>query len=263
MISAPFIIDTFTEKKGAGNPTAVCIVEGSATDAQLLTVAAKLQLPVTAFVMLPSYDQHSFYIRYFTTITEIPACGHATLAAAKLMLGKTAASSIKFKTISNIEIIAVEENDIVWLDYPFYVLKEYLPEEGLLSSMDIKSYVSAGICEELESLFIELDDPILLRKISPSYHLMVKSNPHIKEVVITSRSDDPRYDFLLRSFCPWIGIDEDPVTGSVHSILAGFWEQRLGKKNLFAYQASPEGGEVYTQSLGTKVRLGGKTVMIT
>lgn len=81
-------------------------------------------------------------------------------------------------------------------------------------------------------------------------------------MVITSLSDDKRYDFLLRSFCPWIGIDEDPVTGSVHSVLAGFWEERLGKKSLTAYQASFRGGEVFVKSFAEKVELGGKSVIV-
>ncbi len=73
---------------------------------------------------------------------------------------------------------------------------------------------------------------------------MTKADTSIIEVVVTSISDTPEYDFLLRSFCPWIGIDEDPVTGSVHTVLAGFWKERLGKEQLKAYQASARGGEI-------------------
>ena len=67
---------------------------------------------------------------------------------------------------------------------------------------------------------------------------------------------------LLRSFCPWIGIDEDPVTGSVHAVLAGFWKARLGKNELTAYQASDRGGEVFLKAFDNTVQIGGKAITI-
>ena len=52
------------------------------------------------------------------------------------------------------------------------------------------------------------------------------------------------YDFLSRFFGPWAGIDEDPVTGSAHSILGPYWARRLGKKALTARQCSCRGGDL-------------------
>jgi PhzF family phenazine biosynthesis protein len=170
--------------------------------------------------------------------------------------------ALYFTTIHNLKIKAVWENDIVWLSYPVYSLNQYVPEKELMKSLGLSRYLSAGICVELETLFIELENATTLKAINPDYALLIKSNTEIKEVVITSVSDESQYDFMLRSFCPWIGIDEDPVTGSVHSVLAAFWKVRLGKEMLTAYQASSRGGEVFVKSFEERVELGGKSVVV-
>jgi len=256
-----FIIDAFTSVPYRGNPTAVCFVNDGTNSNEFLLIAAELNLPVTAFIVTTKYKDE-FKIRYFTSTTEIPACGHATLAAARILFEEHSVKAVYFTTIHDIKIKALWENDTVWLSYPVYTMKQYVLEKELMKSLGLHRYLSAGICVELETLFIELDDAITLKSVNPDYALLIKSNTDIKEVVITSLSDESRYDFMLRSFCPWIGIDEDPVTGSVHSVLAGFWKARLGKDVLSAYQASSRGGEVFVKSFEDHVELGGKSVIV-
>lgn len=257
-----FLIDTFTAEKDKGNPTAVCLLYSPMAPGNMQSIAKELAVPVTAFVELTDEPAAITPIRYFTGITEIPACGHATLAAAEVVLKLSAAEKATFKTIAGIAIEVKRVDGVIVLTYPRYHLKEITVPEGVLQSLSLPQYASAGFCAELETLFIELESAALLRSIQPDYKQMVQGSNDIKEVVITSASDDERYDFLLRSFCPWIGIDEDPVTGSVHSVLAGFWKQRLGKQQLKAYQASARGGELYVTGYDDKVELGGKTVIV-
>ncbi|MGL1889849.1 MAG: PhzF family phenazine biosynthesis protein [Reichenbachiella sp.] len=57
-----------------------------------------------------------------------------------------------------------------------------------------------------------------------------------------AKSEDFEYDFYSRCFCPWIGINENPVTGAAHSVLAKYWGDKLGKKKMKTYQASKRGG---------------------
>ncbi len=260
MPGSVFIIDTFTSVPFRGNPTAVCFVNEGTNDNELLSIAAELNLPVTAFI-IKTTNKEEFKIRYFTSTTEIPACGHATLAAARILFNQYPEEALYFITIQNLKIEAVWEKGIGWLSYPVYTLKHYKPESDLMKSLGLSSYLSAGICNELETLFIELEDATMLRAVNPDYSLLVKSNTDIKEVVITSVSDESGFDFMLRSFCPWIGIDEDPVTGSVHSVLAGFWKERLGKDILTAYQASSRGGEIFVKAFEERVALGGNSVI--
>jgi predicted PhzF superfamily epimerase YddE/YHI9 len=67
-------------------------------------------------------------------------------------------------------------------------------------------------------------------------------------------------DFVSRYFVPAAGIPEDPVTGSTHCVLIPYWSKRLGKRELFARQISPRGGELFCEDRGERVRIGGHAV---
>lgn len=256
------LIDTFTSEKFKGNPTSVCYLENNITTKLMHSIAKEISVPVTAFI-IPKRIDTSYKLRYFTTKEEIPACGHATLASAEVIFKRTNDNAkISFQTIEDIIIDCNKKEEIVYMTYPKYDMIDYKVSNKTLNSLGIKNYNTVGFCKELETLFIEIDNAKLLRRINPNYNLLKESSNELKEVVITSISDIDEFDFLLRSFCPWIGIDEDPVTGSVHSVLAGFWKTKLNKTHLCAYQASERGGEVYLTSYETKVELGGKSTIV-
>lgn len=256
-----FILDTFTEEEFKGNPTAVCLTEKPLASSLMHSIAKELRFPVTAFVeQVVAVTQYP--IRYFTITGEIPACGHATLAAARVIMDSLLEERTQFTTIEGLGIDVLIENDIVYMYYPKYSIEPGDITPGLLQGLGLEKFLAAGFCKELETVFIEIADASQLRKITPDHKWMMKTNPFIKEVVVTSVSDNSRYDFLLRSFCPWIGIDEDPVTGSVHSVLAHYWKDRLGKYDMLAFQASERGGEVYVKALEDRVLIGGKTVVV-
>jgi len=71
-------------------------------------------------------------------------------------------------------------------------------------------------------------------------------------------------DFVSRAFGPWAGVDEDPVTGSSHAVLAPYWQQRLGiaGRPLRARQCSPRGGEMACDVQRDSVQLHSKAVIV-
>src|SRR5262249_15581265 len=109
-------------------------------------------------------------------------------------------------------------------------------------------------------LFVELANSATLRALRPDFTRLAEIDA--RGIIVTSRSDDDRYDFLSRFFAPGSGIDEDPVTGSAHCSLGPYWGNRLGKTALSAYQASPRGGEVQVRLANERVILGGKAVTV-
>ena len=255
------IIDTFTSIPFKGNPTAVCQATDNLDDDSMLSIAAEFNFPVTAF--LKQTDERALEIRYFTPIIEIPACGHATLAAAKFLLDcSPGLKRVSFKTITGIIIEANIESSRIYLSYPVYHLKPFDIPPDLSRSVGVSDFINCGYSIELESLFLEVESSSIVRSIEPDYEKMKESTDEIKEIVIMSPSEDQKYDFVLRSFCPWIGINEDPVTGSIHSVLGPFWQKRLGKHSMTAYQASTRGGEVFVRVNDQHVELGGESVIV-
>ena len=242
MLIKTYLLDSCTNQPFNGNPTPICILPHDFHEKVLQPIATELNQPVTVFILKETKEHYK--IRYFTSTTEIPSCGHGTLAAAKLLNVIDGTEKIEFITSAGLRIPVKIESGLACIEYPVFKLHETKVSKNILSALGIEKYVYAGITTELEMLMIELDDPSLLRKLKPDFTRLLNSDSAVKEVVITSISDRPGHDFLLRSFCPWIGIDEDPVTGSVHSSLAMFWKNKLGKNQLKAYQASARGGEI-------------------
>src|SRR5690606_6307978 len=96
--------------------------------------------------------------------------------------------------------------------------------------------------KDLDMLLIEVEDKKTLTGLCPDFRKAKEITGRIKEVVVTTRSKEKEFDFYSRCFCPWIGIDEDPVTGAAHSVLAKYWGDLLGKTEMNAYQLSQRGG---------------------
>jgi predicted PhzF superfamily epimerase YddE/YHI9 len=107
---------------------------------------------------------------------------------------------------------------------------------------------------------IEVDSEESVRNIRPDFTLLKKVP--VRGISVTSLATSPGYDFISRFFAPRVGVNEDPVTGSVHCTLGPFWSKKLDKKELIAYQASERGGVLRIRVAGDRVYLGGAAVTI-
>lgn len=234
-------LNTFTGNDCGGNPTAVYVSHRPLESEAMQLLAKELFVPVTAFVWK---GENYGCIRYFTNICEIPACGHATLGAAAVVATILSIKTSVFQTGGGLCLHTFVQGGIACMEYPHRALAAATPEEGLWTSMHlIQEEVIETLCFE-DTLVIVLKSAALLTVLQPDFRQLQASTSVWKEVVITAAASKPGYDYLLRSFCPWIGIDEDPVTGSVQAALAPYWAKKLGKQKLNAYQASERGGEL-------------------
>jgi PhzF family phenazine biosynthesis protein len=108
--------------------------------------------------------------------------------------------------------------------------------------------------------FVEVASAGELRTLAPDFKTLAGMTQ--RGVIVTSRSDDAKFDFVSRFFAPAVGLDEDPVTGSAHCSLTPFWSERLGKKELQAWQASSRGGALRVRLDGDRVKIGGRAVTV-
>jgi len=218
-------------------------------------VADEMNLSETAFLVK---NAEGFELRWFTPKVEVDLCGHATLAPAHVLWHErmTNNDEIRFSTRSGI-LKAVREGDEILLDFP---LKPEEPTEappGLLEALAVSAkYIGRNQFDYL----VELESEAVLRGLAPDFRRL--ANVQARGVIVTSRSADPRFDFVSRFFAPASGIDEDPVTGSSHCCLGDFWRKRLDKSEFLAYQASLRGGVVRVHVREDRAILGGKAVIV-
>ena len=249
-------IDAFTDRAFAGNPAAVCLLEDERDAEWMQAVAAEMNLSETAFVR-PSGD--GFHLRWFTPAVEVDLCGHATLASAHALWSEGIVSDdspVRFHTRSGV-LECVRRGELIEMDFPATVAEPAQATRELAEALGIEpSWTGASEFDRL----VLVDSPETLRFMQPDF-ARLKTVP-VRGVIVTSGSDDSRFDFLSRFFGPAVGIDEDPVTGSAHCCLAPFWSARLGKTEMTAFQASPRGGVVHVRIAGDRVFLAGNAITV-
>jgi len=249
-------VDAFTDRPFAGNPAAVCWLDHEADSAWMQAVAAEMNLSETAFVRpVPN----GLELRWFTPAVEVDLCGHATLAAAHALwtngLAK-ADSALQFQTRSGL-LTCTRSDNWIQLDFPALPAKPTTPPAGLLESLGVQPlFVGLTRFDHL----VVLDSAQAVRSVRPDYNTL--REVRTRGVIVTSRADDPRFDFISRFFAPAVGVDEDPVCGSAHCSLTPYWSRQLGKKQLMAYQASRRGGVLRLEHQGDRVILGGQAVTV-
>jgi PhzF family phenazine biosynthesis protein len=251
-----FRVDAFTDRPFAGNPAAVVPLRSWPDDCWLQNVAMEMNLSETAF-FVP--DPKGFHLRWFTPTVEVDLCGHATLAAAKVLADQNRladGSSVVFSTRSG-ALRAMRNGDQFELDFPIQPEAKVEPPPGLIESLGVRPlYVGKNKSDCL----VELGSASQVRRLVPDLKLL--ATVPCRGVIVTARSDSPECDFVSRFFAPAEGVDEDPVTGSAHCCLAEFWGRRLGKTEMVGFQASRRGGAVRVTVRGDRVILGGAAVVV-
>jgi PhzF family phenazine biosynthesis protein len=253
-----FQVDAFTDRPFAGNPAAVCVLDGERDDAWLQSVAAEMNLSETAFLRGAGTD---WQLRWFTPAVEVDLCGHATLASAHALWEAgfaDPAAPLLFQTRSG-ALAASRRGEEIELDFPAEPASPAEPPSGLLDALGVTArFVGRNRLDYL----VEVESEEWLRGIRPRFAALATAGGPVRGVIVTSPSADPRFDFVSRYFAPAVGIDEDPVTGAAHCCLGPFWGERLGRSELVGFQASPRGGIVRVRLGRGRVFLGGRAVTV-
>ncbi|GAA0085810.1 PhzF family phenazine biosynthesis protein [Clostridium sp. CTA-7] len=262
-------VDAFTNKAFKGNPAAVCILEEDINDDLMRSIAQEMNLSETAFVKpLECSDVNScsfFSLRWFTPEVEVDLCGHATIATSKVLFDEfnISGQEIKYQTKSG-TLIAKRENEKIGLDFPIDKPLNFELTEDILKAMGIKKYFKAIIGEKTRKLVIELESEEEIINLQPNFEKLkvLSFNTNVKGIGVTCKGRK-KYDFISRYFNPWAGINEDPVTGSVHTLLASYWSSILNKSEMLSYQCSNRGGEILIKVLeNNRVELSGEAVVV-
>lgn len=246
-------IDAFARGIFEGNPAAVCPLAEWIPDGLMQQIAMENNLSETAFFV--EVDGR-FDLRWFTPEAEVDLCGHATLASAHLLFHHLGYGSdtIFFDTRSG-ELTVSREGDLLLMNFP-----AARPEETELpAGMEQALGVTPGKCYRATDYLLILDREQAVRDLEPDFTAMKKIDT--RGVIVTAPGEE--VDFVSRFFAPAVGINEDPVTGSAHTLLTPYWSGRLGKRDLRARQISKRGGELRCRLLGDRVEIGGyaKTYM--
>ena len=246
-------VDAFTAKVFSGNPAAICMLESWLEDRVLQSIAAENNLSETGFLVR---NEEGFDLRWFTPAAEVTLCGHGTLAAAKVLFDCRGwpKPEVRFKTRWRGTLTVEKQGEWLEMDFPALPARPVATPAGLAEALGAEPRL---VLESVEDWLAVLDDEATVRGLKPDFRVVAKLP--CRCLVPTARGREA--DFVSRAFAPRLGIDEDPVTGSAHCVLAPYWGGVLGKVELQAFQVSARGGEVRCRVAGDRVKLAGQAVV--
>lgn len=259
-----FTIDAFTDVPFAGNPAAVVLLPQAREPQWMQRVAAEMNLSETAFVVPLEGDGARFALRWFTPTHEVPLCGHATLATyAALVAHGTAPPRATFETASG-PLHVESAGDEYAMSLPAYDAPK-VESPALVAALGVKPIEVRLGRSKAPKLLLVLESEAAVAAVRPRFSALLEAdNPRdVKGVLVTAPgSPGNGVDFVSRVFVPWMGIDEDPVTGAAHCVLGPYWAERLGKRSMRARQISRRGGSLGVTVEGDRVVLRASCVVV-
>jgi predicted PhzF superfamily epimerase YddE/YHI9 len=253
-----FQVDAFADRPFSGNPAAVLILDTWLDEALMQAIAAENNLAETAFACRRDGDGDTFDLRWFTPTTEVPFCGHATLATAHVLAtAYDLGSDISFATreVGTLRV-RPEGSRRYTLDLPSLPPVETPPPPTLARLFPTGWH---GVLRATDNLYVVLGSELLVRSYQPDIPAILDLAGLSLCITAAGEADGP-FDFVSRYFAPGVGIPEDPVTGSIHASLVPYWAGRTGRTALTAFQASPRGGRIECRLADQRVLLTGQAV---
>lgn len=246
-------VDAFTHAPFSGNPAAVCVLTDPVNEETMQNIAAENNLAETAFITRGSDE---WLIRWFTPVTEVDLCGHATLASAYVVLNilEPQSDEVTFRSRTMGTLIVRKRGELLELDFPADQVRECALPDLVRDSLG-KDPRECYMGRSDYMLLFDSESDILALK--PDFRKLALADG--RGVIVTAPGSD--VDFVSRFFAPQAGIDEDPVTGSAHTTLTPFWSARLGRQKMKARQLSARGGLLVCTDNGDRTLIAGRAIL--
>ncbi|MDD6315717.1 MAG: PhzF family phenazine biosynthesis protein [Clostridia bacterium] len=246
-----YVVDAFTDEVFHGNQAAICIMDQWLSDDLMMNITRENNFSETAFAVKKGEKYH---LRWFTPGGEIDLCGHATLACAYVLFRFYIpdAEKVVFSTLSG-DLTVSKTGDLLEMEFPAYQLERVPVTDAMIDAIGaVPSEAYMG-----RDLLCVFDNEDTVKNLTPDMEKLLDLDGLLLQVTAHGKTTDS----VSRSFAPKLKVAEDPVCGSGHCHIVPYWAEKLGKKNIIAYQASQRGGTLYCRMSGDRVFLAGKAAL--
>lgn len=235
-------VDAFTRTPFTGNPAGVVPYADGLSERQMQAIARELNNSETAFILQPEARDHDVRIRFFTPTTEVPLCGHATIAAhyIRALEGQAAGGTARQSTgagIQQIEIVpAGNDSYRIWMHQLPPTFGHTLTGEERGALMDALKITGQALGEgpiQIVStghskVMVPIRSRAMLDRVEPDLAALTALSRKIDcngYYLFTLADPEPGILAHGRMFAPAIGIAEDPVTGNANGPLGAYLVQ--------------------------------------
>jgi len=251
-------VDSFSTTPFRGNPAGVCLLENEIDPSLMQSIAAEMKVSETAFVVPLEQPDH-FSLRWFTPTTEVALCGHATLATGGILsLSNRLQGNTAFFHTHSGQLQTRQVTEGIQMDFPCNPPRPFAFPLEAFPFLPLPPLPAAFYSPTLGKILLEVQDEQAVRSLQPNFQALLSQQwpEEVKGIIVTAKGTG-NIDFVSRFFAPWLGVDEDPVTGSTHTILAPYWAHKTGKSTFHARQLSKREGELFVALQSERVLITG------
>ena len=263
-------VDAFTETPYQGNPAAVCVVEQPLSAQAMQAVASEMNLSETAFVEAPD-PSGARRLPWFTPTTEVPLCGHATLASSHVLRSLGHVPPYHFNSASGSLFVHAEPDGALRLDFPADECTVVEPHDKVLAALGLTE--TATCLSGTFNYIVRVESPDIVDALTPNFTALgaIDLGDDVMVLSVTApggtgsdvpSEDSDHPDVVSRVFAVWAGIDEDPVTGVAHTALGPYWTGVLERSEFTARQGRARRGHLRVRVAGDRVHLIGHAVTV-
>ena len=246
-------LDAFASRVFSGNPAVVCCLPAWPDDALLLAIAREHNISTVAFLVARGAE---YEIRYFTPLGELPLVGHASLAAAHVVLHVLSPerTTVTLQRRTGTLQVSKLPGDLLAILLPATSAARCAVPPGLAEALGV-AFEEVRVTDA--QYFVFFESQAAIENISPDMDGLMRLDRD--GVIVTAPGE--ACDFVSRAFAPKEGLPEDPVCGSAHLALVPYWSERLQRAEHRALQLSPRGGELHCAMIDGEVRLAGQCAL--
>ena len=255
-----YVADAFADNTFEGNPAGVCVLDEWLPHDKMQKIAMENNLSETGFVVKKSDNPCTYELRWFTPVNEIDLCGHCTMGVFYILFRffEKDVTEIHFDApLKGYHLVITKNGDLIEMDFPNIPPEKFEFSDYMEEGMGAKP---VEVYKTERDLMMVFDSAETVANLQPDF-MKLLDFPVGLSVYATAESDAPNYDIVARAFWPKIGINEDPVCGSMHSTLMPFWGERLGKSTIASRNLSKRSGTVYCEQKGDTVKISGRCAL--
>jgi len=231
-----YITDVFGESKYSGNQLATYRCESPLATGEMQKIAREINFSESTFILSEEQENGGYNVRIFTPAKEVDFAGHPVLGTAYIIRQHIIKDPVQ-KVIINLKIGQIpvtftgHKNEILWMEqieptfgniFSIDDLSKILnlPKEAFDTSFPIQE-VSTG----LPHIIVPLKKLKYLKsaKVSKELYFKFIDKTWAKNILIFCPENYTNsHDMSVRMFADYLGIPEDPATGSGNGCLAGY-----------------------------------------
>lgn len=283
-----YIVDVFAESKYTGNQLAVFTDIGILSEQEMQQIAKEMNYSETTFIVSEDINKGGYDVRIFTPKEELPFAGHPTLGTAYI-LQQEIIKQIAEKITLNLKVGQipvslhyVDQNiDLLWMQQKQPVFFQKFAIDTLAEILNIQpSEIDADFpIQEISTgvpfIIVPLKSQATLKRIrvnKDKYFELINNTQAKSILVFCPETYNPENNLSVRVFADYLGVPEDPATGSANGCLAGYLVEysyfgeesinlrveqgyEIGRPSLLLLKAEKKDGEI-------EVFVGGKVIMI-